>query len=292
MDQAEQLRNVIKVHNQNNMNTARVVAVTSGKGGVGKSNLSVNLAACLRKAGKRVIIFDADFGLANIEIMFGAMPKYNLSDVIYHGKSIQEIITQGPLEIGFISGGSGIVSLNGLQPEQIKYLVKSINELNNLAEYIIIDTGAGISEQVLEFVVTSPEIILVTTPEPTSLTDSYSLLKTLFKKKEFNPNETVIHVVANKVHSTEDARAVYEKLNSVIAQFLHGNLNYLGMIPQDSAVEHAVRQQKVVSISEPNSKAAKAFELLAANLLQDAGEEAQPRRGLAQLFASLFNRKN
>lgn len=292
MDQAEQLRNVIKVHNQNNMNTARVVAVTSGKGGVGKSNLSVNLAACLRKAGKRVIIFDADFGLANIEIMFGAMPKYNLSDVIYHGKSIQEIITQGPLEIGFISGGSGIVSLNGLQPEQIKYLVKSINELNNLADYIIIDTGAGISEQVLEFVMTSPEIILVTTPEPTSLTDSYSLLKTLFKKKEFNPNETVIHVVANKVHSTEDARAVYEKLNSVIAQFLHGNLNYLGMIPQDLAVEHAVRQQKVVSISEPNSKAAKAFEILASNLLQDAGEETQPRRGLAQLFASLFNRKN
>ena len=292
MDQAEQLRNVIKVHNQNNMNTARVVAVTSGKGGVGKSNLSVNLAACLRKAGKRVIIFDADFGLANIEIMFGAMPKYNLSDVIYHGKSIQEIITQGPLEIGFISGGSGIVSLNGLQPEQIKYLVKSINELNNLADYIIIDTGAGSSEQVLEFVVTSPEIILVTTPEPTSLTDSYSLLKTLFKKKEFNSNETVIHVVANKVHSTEDARAVYEKLNSVIAQFLHGNLNYLGMIPQDLAVEHAVRQQKVVSISEPNSKAAKAFEILASNLLQDAGEETQPRRGLAQLFASLFNRKN
>ena len=292
MDQAEQLRNVIKVHNQNNMNTARVVAVTSGKGGVGKSNLSVNLAACLRKAGKRVIIFDADFGLANIEIMFGAMPKYNLSDVIFHGKSIQEIITQGPMEIGFISGGSGIVSLNGLQPEQIKYLVKSINELNNLADYIIIDTGAGISEQVLEFVMTSPEIILVTTPEPTSLTDSYSLLKTLFKKKEFNPNETVIHVVANKVHSTEDARAVYEKLNSVIAQFLHGNLNYLGMIPQDLAVEHAVRQQKVVSISEPNSKAAKAFEILASNLLQDAGEETQPRRGLAQLFASLFNRKN
>ena len=161
-----------------------------------------------------------------------------------------------------------------------------------MADYIIIDTGAGISEQVLEFVMTSPEIILVTTPEPTSLTDSYSLLKTLFKKKEFNPNETVIHVVANKVHSTEDARAVYEKLNSVIAQFLHGNLNYLGMIPQDLAVEHAVRQQKVVSISEPNSKAAKAFEILASNLLQDAGEETQPRRGLAQLFASLFNRKN
>ena len=134
MDQAEQLRNVIKVHNQNNMNTARVVAVTSGKGGGGKSYLSVNLAACLRKAGKRVIIFDADFGLANIEIMFGAIPKYNLSDVIYHGKSIQEIITQGPLEIGFISGGSGIVSLNGLQPEQIKYLVKSINELKQNKE--------------------------------------------------------------------------------------------------------------------------------------------------------------
>ena len=172
MDQAEQLRNVIKLHNQNNQNNARVVTITSGKGGVGKSNLAVNLAVCLRKAGKRVIIFDADFGLANVEVMFGAIPQYNLSDFIYRGKSIREIITPGPMDIGFIG-------LNNLTKEQILYIVNSIDTLNELADFILIDTGAGISDQVLEFVMASPEVLLVSTPEPSSLTDAYSLLKAL-----------------------------------------------------------------------------------------------------------------
>ena len=172
MDQAQQLRNVIKVHNQNNTNTARVITVTSGKGGVGKSNVSVNLAVQLARRGKRVIIFDADFGLANVEVMFGAIPQYNLSDLIYQGKNIRDIITPGPLGIGFISGGSGVISLNNLFREQILYLIKCLNELNTLADFIIIDTGAGISDQVMEFVLASPEVLLVTTPEPSSLTDS------------------------------------------------------------------------------------------------------------------------
>lgn len=292
MDQAQQLRNVIKGKNVNtgNSNTARVIAVTSGKGGVGKSNVCVNLAVGLRKAGKRVIIFDADFGLANIEIMFGAIPKYNLSDLIYHGKSVKEIITPGPMDIGFISGGSGIVGLNNLNTEQIRYLVNSINELNNLCDYIIIDTGAGISNQVLEFVKTSPDIILVTTPEPTSLTDSYSLLKSLFKKPEFDVNKTMIHVVANKVRSVEDAKSVYDKLNSVISQFLHGNLNYLGMIPQDYSIERSVRQQKIVSISDPKSNASKAYEVLTSNLIDGTHEEVAVRWGITQLFVSFLNR--
>ena len=184
MDQAQQLRNVIKQRNQNNINAAKVITITSGKGGVGKSNLAVNLAVCLRKAGKRVVIFDADFGLANVEVVFGAIPKYTLFDFIYRGKSISEVITEGPMDIGFISGGSGIIGLNDLTHEQVMRLVQSINELNELADYIIIDTGAGISEQVLEFVIASPEVLLVATPEPTSLTDSYSLLKVLYRNPE------------------------------------------------------------------------------------------------------------
>ena len=119
MDQAQKLRNVIKKQNQKNIKAARVITITSGKGGVGKSNLAVNLAIQLRKKGQRVIIFDADFGLANVEVMFGVIPQYNLSDLIYHGKSIQEIITKGPMDIGFISGGSGILGLNNLYREQI-----------------------------------------------------------------------------------------------------------------------------------------------------------------------------
>ncbi len=129
-----------------------------------------------------MIIFDADFGLANVEVMFGAIPQYNLADLIYHGKNIKEIITNGPMDIGFISAGSGIIGLNNLTHDQIVLLVNSLNELNNLADYIIIDTGAGISDSVLEFVAASPEILLVTTPEPSSLTDAYSLMKALYKK--------------------------------------------------------------------------------------------------------------
>ena len=292
MDQAEQLRNVVKLRNQNNKNCARVITVTSGKGGVGKSNVSVNLAVQLQKAGKKVIIFDADFGLANVEVMFGAIPQYNLSDLIYNGKNIREIITPGPLGIGFISGGSGIIGLNNLYKEQILYLVKSINELNDMADFIIIDTGAGISDQVMEFVLASPEILLITTPEPSSLTDSYSLLKALYKKPNFVVNQNQVHVIANKVTSYEDGKAVYDKLSSVVEQFLHGDLNYLGMIPQDQALERAVRQQKTVSLYEPNSNAAKAFRVLAGNLLDGTHEQAQIKWGISQMFTNFLTRRN
>ena len=288
MDQAQQLRNVIKKHNQINQNTARVVTVTSGKGGVGKSNLAVNLAVQLRKEGKRVVIFDADFGLANVEVMFGAIPQYNLSDFIYRGKGIKEIITPGPMDIGFISGGSGIIGLNNLYREQIMYLVKSINELNEIADFIIIDTGAGISDQVLEFVMASPELLLVSTPEPSSLTDSYSLLKALYRNPNFVAGSTTIHVVSNRVTSAEEGQAVYDKLNSVVSQFLHGKLNYLGMIPQDAALEKAVRQQQTVSLLEPNAKSAKAFEVLAGNLLNGTHNQISMRMGIGQMFSSFL----
>ena len=293
MDQAQQLRNVIKLKNQNNTPTARVITITSGKGGVGKSNVAVNLAIQFRKAGKRVIIFDADFGLANIEVMFGAIPKYNLSDMIYRDKNIKDIITPGPMDIGFISGGSGIIGLNNLYREQISRLVKSIGELNELADIIIIDTGAGISDQVLEFVITSPEVVLVSTPDPSSLTDSYSLLKAMYCNPNFSAKSTKVHIVANIVNSKEEGRNVFEKLNSVVKQFLQGDLSFLGMIPQDTALERSVRQQKTVSLNEPNSNATKAFEVLAANLLEGKNDEVQIRRGITQMFANLINsRKN
>lgn len=292
MDQAEQLRNVIKLHNQNHQNHARVITITSGKGGVGKSNLAVNLAVCLQRAGKRVLIFDADFGLANVEVMFGAIPQYNLSDFIYRGKPIREIITPGPLGIGFISGGSGIIGLNNLTREQIMYLVNAVNELNELADFIIIDTGAGISDQVLEFVMASPEVLLVSTPEPSSLTDSYSLLKALYRNPNFSEEGTTIHVVTNRVTSQEEGRAIYEKVNSVVSQFLHGNLNYLGMIPQDAALERAVRQQKTVTISDPNARSSRAIVNLSNNLLNGTQEMPSFHWGIAQMFSSfLSNRK-
>lgn len=291
MDQAEQLRNVIKLRNQNNLQTARVITITSGKGGVGKSNVTVNLAVQFRKAGKRVIIFDADFGLANVEVMFGTIPKHNLSDLIYQGKKIREIITPGPMDIGFISGGSGVIGLNNLYMEQIQYLIKSLSELNELADVILIDTGAGISDQVLEFVMASPEVLMVTTPEPSSLTDAYSLLKALYRNPNFVSNGTKIRVISNKVMSNEEGVSVYEKLNSVVEQFLHGSLDYLGMVPQDAALERSVRAQKPVSLNAPNSPSAKAFEVLAGNLLNGTHNEVQVRWGISQMFSNFLTRK-
>ena len=170
MDQAENLRNIIRQQNQNSITNARVIAVTSGKGGVGKSNLSVNLALEFTRMGKKVIILDADFGLANVEVMFGVIPEYNLSDLMFKGKEIKDIITEGPEGVGFISVGSGIANLVNLDQEQIKRLVNKLSDLEALADIIIIDTGAGISPSVMEFLLSSPETIIVTTPEPTVVT--------------------------------------------------------------------------------------------------------------------------
>ena len=290
MDQAQQLRNVIKIKNQNSISNARVITITSGKGGVGKSNVAVNLAVQLHKAGKRVVIFDADFGLANVEVMFGSVPKYNLSDVIYQGKNIREIITTGPMDIGFISGGSGVISLNNLYHEQIMYLINALGELNEIADFIIIDTGAGISDQVLQFVLASPEVLLVTTPEPSSLTDSYSLLNAMYRNPNFRAEDTAIRILANKTNSREEGMAVYNKLNSVVKQFLQGELEFFGMIPQDAALEKAVRQQKIVSMYDSAARSTKAFEQLTSRLLNGEQVDAPAKWGITQLFASLFRK--
>ena len=202
MDQAEQLR-IIKANKQIRP-TARVITVTSGKGGVGKSNMSINLAIQFRKMGKRVVILDADFGLANIEIMFGAVPKHNLCDLVYEGKSISDIITQGPMGVGFISGGSGIAGMSNLGKDALTCIIQNLAELDALTDVIIVDTGAGISDSVLEFLVASGEVLLVTTPEPTSITDSYSLLKALYRHPRYEEAYTKVKMVANRVENVKN----------------------------------------------------------------------------------------
>ena len=292
MDQAQQLRNIVKRHNQVSSEKARVITVTSGKGGVGKSNTTVNLAIELQRMGKSVIIFDADLGLANVEVMFGALPKYNLSDIVYRGKNIREIITDGPNGIGFISGGSGIVGLSNLDKEQINSLIKNLACLDSLADIILIDTGAGISDSVLEFVMASPEVLLVTTPEPSSLTDAYSLLKALYKNPKFDAENTVIHALANKVNSLEDGNAVYEKLSSVVSKFLNGKLNYIGVIPADAMIDKAIRQQKPVTLSYPNAQSSKAYRILANNLVnKNEKQQLGMKKGIAQLFSKFVSKK-
>lgn len=289
MDQAEQLRNVVKSKQARSVSKARVITITSGKGGVGKSNIAVNLAVQLRKLGKKVIIFDADMGLANVEVMFGAIPKYNLSDMIYHGKKLKEIITEGPMEIGFISGGNGITGMNNLTKNQLSRLVNNLNELDELTDFILIDTGAGIANNVMEFVSASPEVLLVLTPEPSSLTDSYSLIKALYGNPGFARQSTNIEVVVNRTVSMDDGQIVYEKLSSVISKFLQGEVHFFGTIPQDGLLEKSVRAQKIVSMTAPNARSARAFERLAQSLIDGEPVIEPDRQGIRELFYNFFN---
>ena len=287
MDQAEQLRNIVKAENKPRP-LARIMTVTSGKGGVGKSNTSINLAIQFRKMGQKVIILDADFGLANIEIMFGAVPKYNLFDLIYQGKNIKDIITWGPMEIGFISGGSGIAGMSNLSRESLIYIIRNLAELDALADIIIIDTGAGISDTVLEFLVACGEVLLVTTPEPTSITDSYSLLKTLCTHPRFSQENTQVKMVANKVASEKEGQLLYDKLNVVVSRYLKLPFTYLGAVERDPNLEKAVMQQVPVSMQNPAAKSSKQYEKIAGKLM-NLEETTVKSRGMVDFFSQIIN---
>ena len=290
MDQAQNLRNIIKMQNQKMVQNARVISVTSGKGGVGKSNTSVNIALQFQRLGKRVIIFDADFGLANIEVMFGIIPKYNLGDLMFKGKELKEIITPGPEGVGFISGGSGIAKLVNLDKEQIKRLVGKLSELDELADVIIIDTGAGISSSVMEFLVASPETILVTTPEPASITDSYALLKALSMNEDYSPEKCKVKLIANRVGKKEEGQNLYEKLSAVSSRFLNIELEYLGAIPFDNNITKAVMTQEPVSLKYPGSVSSKCYEDIV-NILENKEISSHNNIGVRNFFKSVFLKK-
>lgn len=292
MDQAEKLRSMVKSQEgatkEPAKRLARVITVTSGKGGVGKSSIAINLAMQFRKKGKSVIIFDADFGLANIEVMFGAIPKYNLADMIFRGKGFKDIIVEGPEGIGFISGGSGINGLGNMNREQVQYLVYKLKELETLADIIIIDTGAGISDSVLEFVASSGEVVLVTTPEPTSITDSYALLKALNARESFDAEICKIKVIANRVLNYDEGKNLFSKLEVVVTKFLNINLSFLGVIPMDMNMSKSIMQQKPVTMAYPNSAGAKAIERITEGLLENKEAEGPKRNSLARAVANII----
>lgn len=287
MDQAERLRNIIKKQEiESATRTARVITVTSGKGGVGKSSITLNLAIQLSRIGHRVIILDADFGLANIEIMFGIRPKYNLSDLIFHGKTMRDIITYGPENVGFISGGSGIKEMANLTREQVFQMIQKMEELDRLADIILIDTGAGIGDAVIEFVAASEEVLLVATPEPTSITDAYALLKMLNRSNSYYPGRTEVKMIANQTRGLKEADALFEKIGEVVNKFLNIKVEYLGGIPYDSNMSKAVVRQEPVSISAPSSLAARSLEQITNKL--DNKKDGARSFGIMQLFTSVI----
>ncbi len=253
LDQAAGLRNLSR------SKPVKVIAVSAGKGGVGKSNVSVNLAVALAKKNKNVLLLDADLGLANIDIMLGLHTKYNLSHVVQGLCHLSDIMLQDASGIRVIPAASGTEHMTQLSPAEHAGIIDSFNELTDDVDYMIIDTAAGISDTVLSFARSSQEIIVVVCDEPTSLTDAYALIKVMSKRY----NWSHFHVLANMVRSTREGRELFNKLYRVAEQFLDVRLDYLGAIPFDERVHEAVKKQKPVLVAYPDSHAAKALLQLA-----------------------------
>lgn len=233
----------------------KVIAVSAGKGGVGKSNISINLSIALAQKGKKVLLFDADLGLANIDIMLGLYSKYNLSHVIQGGCSLADIMLTGPGDIKIIPAASGTDYMTQLTPVQHAGIIDAFNGLTDDFDYMILDTAAGISDTVLSFIRSSQEVIVVVCDEPTSLTDSYALIKILSKRFEWSH----FRILANMVRSMKEGRELFNRLYTVAEQFLDVHLDYLGAIPFDERIHDAVKQQKAVLTTYPDSQASKAF---------------------------------
>lgn len=291
MDQAQNLRNIIKKENTIRP-LSRAITITSGKGGVGKSSLAINLAISMSRMGKKVVILDADFGLANVEVMLGIRPNYNLSDLMFKGKSLSDIITTGPENVGFISCGSGIRELTNLTKEQVRNLSMKLEQLDREADVVIVDTGAGISDNVLEFVLSSAEVLLVATPEPTSITDAYALLKTLDRRPEFTRESCKIKLIANRVDGEKSGRELYEKLSVVADKFLNISLEYIGSIPNDNNIGKSVMRQTPISLAYPNSAAAKAIREVAIRILNREISEIEKTEkwGITKIFSDTLVR--
>lgn len=292
LDQAQRLRQMAVENDKNNMssiannsnnpNKPRIITVTSGKGGVGKSNIVVNLAIALQKMGKKVMIFDADIGMGNDDIIMGCSSRYNVFDVISKGKEIEEVVLTGPFGVKLLAGGSALTKVEDLTQEQRDLFLNKLTALTGF-DYIIMDTGAGVNKSVLGFIACSEDLVIVTTPEPTSLTDAYSLLKAV---KHFNIKDSA-KVIINRSLDNNEAIMTYNKFNNAVTKFLSMKLEYLGQIGEDKKLSYAVRQQQPVIISYPSSQVAQDINSIAIKI--EGIKEKASGMGLEGLFKKIFS---
>ena len=253
MDQAAGLRRMTTPR------PVRVIAVTSGKGGVGKTNVSINLAVSMAHEGKQVMVMDADLGLANIDVMLGLHPQYNLSHVISGERTLEEIIVPGPSGVMVVPASSGTQNMAELTPLQHAGVVQAFSELNHDVDVLIVDTAAGINDSVVSFTRAAQEVIVVVCDEPTSITDAYAMIKLL--NKEYGLQR--FRVLSNMVHSMQEGRDLFLKMVKVTDRFLDVTLDFMGSVPYDEYLRKALQKQKAVVDAYPRSKAAMAFKNLA-----------------------------
>lgn len=261
---------------QNKRRVVKTIAVASGKGGVGKTNVTASLAIALRKRGKEVMIFDADLGLSNIDVLLHLAPKYSIQHILSGERTLKEVVVEGPYGIKILPASSGVQELTALDEFQRLRLLEAFDSYASDIDILLIDTAAGISENVAFFCVAAQEIIIVASPEPTAITDAYALIKVLstrYQEKEFN-------IFVNSVSGRQEALEVFSSLSLAAEKFLNISLDYLGYMPYDEAVRKSVRQQKAFVDGYPDCPASK-------QIIELAGKVSIPSdkvKGTLQFF--------
>lgn len=276
LDQAENLRSLVKQKNKD----VRIITVASGKGGVGKSNFVVNLAIALKRKGKKVLIFDADIGMGNDDVLMGIYCKYNLFNVI-DGMDIKEVITEGVEGIKLLVGGSRINSMHEINNEERKIFIEKLMALEEF-DYILIDVGAGANKTSLDFIKAAEELIIITTAEPTALTDAYSLLKIT----NFFNVKNKIKIIINRATNEREGIVTYSKFKTVVNKFLKINIEYLGCILEDKKLIESVKMQKPILLSFPKANAALNINRICERILENKIVEKIERKNV---FSRIFN---
>lgn len=263
MDQAQSLRQLVSGREASTEEaggtSAKIITVCSGKGGVGKSNFTLNFALTLQAMGKKVLLFDADIGMANIDVLMGVRPKYSLYHLLKREAEIEQIIERGPASLPFIAGGSGMQDLFDLSDEDLNYFTSQLSRVSDSMDYILFDTGAGLSKETLKFIVSADECLVVTTPEPTAITDAYALMKVV----RGSYPEVSFQLIVNQAGDAKEAEMASEKIRLTASRFLDLNLPFLGYISSDTHVVQAVKKQVPFSMAYPNSPAARDVHRLA-----------------------------
>lgn len=281
MDQASTLRQMV---GKSDPGTAtQIITLTSGKGGVGKSTISVNLGLALASAGKKVLLFDADLGLANINVLLGVVPKFNLYHVIKGHKELEDIIIKTPEGLDIIAGASGYSMLANLSDKERTSLVSAFEKLNGY-DIMLIDTGAGVSSNVVGFTLPADKVIVVTTPEPTAITDAYGIIKSIVLVAP----DKHIKLLVNRAGSSLEGKKVAERVINISSQFLNVRVENLGFIYDDDNVAKSIRRQKPFYQLFPNCKAASCLDIVTSRIL----EQEIPRRqesGIGSFFRKIFS---
>ncbi len=254
-DQAEQLRQMMRSkggEKNDRGSRTRIIAVSSGKGGVGKTNLSINIALAYAQLGKKVIVLDADLGLANVNVILGIIPKYNLYHLIRKQKTMRDIILDTGYGIQIVAGASGFSRIANLTDEEREGFIEELSELST-ADVIVIDTSAGVSSNVLDFIAAADDAIIVTTPEPTAITDAYGIVKIIATEVDYL--NLGLKLIVNRVKSVTQGKKVAERVINIAGQFLNLKMDYLGYVYDDPAVSQAVLKQKPFIVVSPKCKA-------------------------------------